>query len=96
MQCCHPEKQRSDEEKRALLNRLSRIEGQVRGLKNMIEKDAYCVDVLTQASAASSALSGFSREVLKNHVSTCVIEHIRAGDDAVVEELLGILTKLMK
>ena len=96
MQCCHPEKQRTEEEKKTLLNRLNRIEGQVRGLKNMIEKDAYCVDVLTQASAVSSAMSGFSREVLKNHVNTCVIEDIRAGNDCVVDELLTILTKMMK
>ena len=93
--CCERTKHRTEAEKRALINRLSRIEGQVRGLKAMIEKDAYCVDLLTQASAASSALSAFSRQVLKSHLRTCVIEDIRKGDDQVVEELLDILQKMM-
>lgn len=94
--CCCRKKLRSEDEQKSLMNRLSRIEGQIRGLKGMVEKDAYCIDILTQASAASSALNSFSRELLATHIRTCVAEDIRKGKDETIEELLSTLQKLMR
>ena len=99
--CCALEnagkmKQRSEEERRALINRLSRIEGQVRGVKRQVEGEAYCVDMLMQVSAIQAALNAFSRELLSSHIKTCVADGIRAGDDGVVDELCAMLQKLMK
>ncbi len=93
---CPRTKQRSEEEKTALINRLNRIEGQIRGLRGMVEKDAYCPDILTQVSAATAALSGFTRVLLGEHIRTCVANDIRRGNDEAVDELLAILQKLMK
>lgn len=93
---CGKTKQRGEEEKKALLNRLSRIEGQIRGLRGMIEKDAYCPDVLTQAAAASAALSSFSRQLLSEHIRTCVKEDVRQGNDEAIDELLNVLQKFMR
>ena len=87
---------RTGEQKKKLLNRLSRIEGQVRGLKKMIENDAYCIDVLTQAAAAAAAMDAFNREVLRSHVRSCVVREIRAGSDGAADELVDILEKLMR
>ena len=95
-ECSKKHKHRSDEEYRSLVNRLSRIEGQVRGIKNMIENDAYCTDVLVQVSAVQAALNAFSKELLSNHIHTCVAENIRKGDDSVIDELVATLQKLMK
>lgn len=95
-ECSKKRKHRSDEEYRSLVNRLSRIEGQVRGIKNMIENDAYCTDVLVQVSAVQAALNAFSKELLSNHIHTCVAENIRKGDDSVIDELVVTLQKLMK
>ena len=89
-------KTRSPEEIRALTNRLNRIEGQVRGIRAMLEKDAYCPDILTQTAAARSALDAFAREVLSGHIRTCVVEDIRGEKDGAVEELLRLLQKLMR
>ena len=96
--CCHCEKKkaRSEEELRALTNRLSRIEGQVRGLKDMLQRDAYCPDILVQVSAVNAALNSFGRELLSSHIHTCVADGIRAGDGEVVDELVTLLQKLMK
>ena len=94
--CCHKTKHRSDEEYKALINRLSRIEGQVRGVRKMVENDAYCVDILTQVSAIQAALNGFNRELLANHIRTCVMDDIRNGNDEIVDELVQTLQKLMK
>ena len=94
--CCHKTKHRSDEEYKALINRLSRIEGQVRGIRKMVENDAYCVDILTQVSAIQAALNGFNRELLANHIRTCVMDDIRNGNDEIVDELVQTLQKLMK
>ena len=96
MSCCHKTKKRSDEEKRRLVNRLSRIEGQIRGIRGMVEDDVYCIDILTQAAAASSALDAFSRELLDTHIRTCVIDDIRSGNDQTVDELTDILKRLLK
>lgn len=94
--CCEKHTIRTDEEKKRLLNRLKRIEGQVRGLQTMIEKDAYCNDILTQSAAVGAAVNSFNREVLSGHIHGCVVRDIRAGDETVVDELLTTLQKLMK
>lgn len=96
--CCENVKttKRDDSEKKKLINRLNRIEGQIRGLRKMIENDAYCVDVLTQSSAASSALNSFSKDVLTRHLKTCVVRDIKADDESAVEELAELVKKLMK
>ena len=89
-------KHRESDEMRALANRLSRIEGQVRGVKKMLEEDAYCTDVLTQVAAIQAALNAFNKELLANHIRSCVVSDIRAGNDEVVEDLVVTLQKLMK
>ena len=96
--CCHCEKTkiRSEEELKSLTNRLSRIEGQVRGLKDMLQRDAYCPDILVQVSAVTSALNSFSKELLGSHIRTCVADGIRQGDEDVVDELVTLLQKMMK
>ena len=92
----HTTKERSDEEKRLLINRLSRIEGQVRGVKAMIERDAYCPDVLIQVSAITAALNSFNKELLASHIKGCVAEDIKKGNGQAVDELVSVLYKLMK
>ncbi len=94
----HParKKIRDEGERRDLMNRLKRIEGQVRGLQRMLEEDAYCPDILTQASAVSSAINSFCRVLLTSHLRTCVVRDIRAGHDEAVDELADTLQKLMK
>ena len=93
---CGKSRVRSEEEMRRLCNRLSRIEGQVRGLREMLQKDVYCVDILTQVSAVNAALNSFSKELLSEHIHTCVADGIRRGDDDVIDELVCTLQKLMK
>ena len=96
-QCyCHKTKHRSEEEYKTLINRLNRIEGQVRGVRKMVENDAYCVDILTQVSAIQAALNAFNRELLSNHIRTCVMDDIKNGNDEIVDELVQTLQKLMK
>ena len=94
--CAQKSKHRAEEERKALMNRLSRIEGQIRGIRGMIEKDAYCTDILVQASAVSAAINAFNKELLASHIRSCVAEDIRAGRDEVVDELVNTLQKLMK
>jgi len=89
-------KHREDNELRCMLNRLSRIEGQVRGVKKMLEDEAYCTDILTQVTAIQAALNAFNKELLANHIKTCVVEDIRSGRDEVVDDLVCTLQKLMK
>ena len=89
-------KHREDDELRCLINRLSRIEGQVRGVKKMLEDESYCTDVLTQVSAIQAALNAFSKELLANHIKSCVVEDIRAGKLEVIDDLVTTLQKLMK
>jgi DNA-binding FrmR family transcriptional regulator len=93
--CCR-HKHRSSEESGALLKRLSRIEGQVRGVRGMVEREIYCTDILTQVSAIQSALNAFSRELLAAHIRTCVTDGIRSGDPDIVDELVRTVEKLMK
>ena len=96
-QCCsHKTKERSQEEYKNLLNRLNRIEGQIRGTKNMVEKDAYCTDILVQVAAANAALNSFSKVLLANHMRTCVVDDIRAGKDGTIDELVATIQKLMR
>ena len=94
--CSHKTKHRSEEEYKALINRLNRIEGQVRGIRKMVETDTYCTDILTQVSAIQAALNAFNRELLANHIRTCVMEDIKNGKDETVDELVLTLLKLMK
>ena len=94
--CCHKTKERSDEEHKKLLNRLNRIEGQIRGIKKMVETDAYCTDILMQVSAATAALNSFNKEVLAAHIRTCVASDIREGKDETIDELVVTLQKMMK
>ena len=95
-ECCHRTKKRSDEEYKSLINRLSRIEGQIRGIKGMVERDAYCPDILVQASAVGAALNAFSKELLASHIRTCVADDIRDGKDETIDELVATLQKMMK
>ena len=92
---CH-KKVRDEKEYKDMMNRLSRIEGQVRGVKGMVENDAYCVDILTKVSAITSALNSFNKVLLANHIKTCVANDIREGKDEKVDELVVTLQKLMK
>lgn len=78
------------------MNRLSRIEGQVRGIRGMVENDAYCVDILTQVAAVTAALNSFNKVLLANHIRTCVADDIRNGNDEVIDELVHTLQKLMR
>lgn len=92
----HKTKERTDREYKDLVHRLNRIEGQVRGIRNMLDKDAYCVDILTQVAAINAALNSFSKVLLANHIKTCVADDIRAGHDEVIDELVATLQKMMK
>lgn len=94
--CSHKTKSRSAKEYKDLINRLNRIEGQVRGVKNMVEKNVYCTDILIQVSAITAALNSFNKVLLADHVKTCVAENIREGNDEVIDELVTTLQKLMK
>ena len=94
--CCLKSTQRSEEEQKKLIHRPNRIEGQIRGIKKMIERDAYCTDILTQSAAVTAAMNGFNKELLARHIRSCVADKIREGNDEIIDELLDILKKLMK
>lgn len=94
--CSGKLKARDEREKKELMNRLKRIEGQVRGLEGMLENDAYCTDIIMQVTAVTSALNSFNKVLLGNHIKTCVADNIRAGNDDVIDELTQTLQKLMK
>ena len=94
--CCCRTKHRDDEEYRGLMNRLKRIEGQIRGIQGMVEEERYCVDILTQVMAVQSALNSFNKELLSNHIKTCVVRDIQDGNHEAVDELCGTIQKLMK
>ena len=94
--CCTKHTDRSEAERKKLVNRLKRIEGQIRGIIGMLENDAYCNDILIQSAAVSAAVNAFNRELLSNHIHSCVVRDIREGNDEVVDELMGTLQKLMK
>ena len=94
--CTERKKERSEQEYTSLIHRLNRIEGQIRGICGMVESGAYCVDILTQSAAVNAAVNAFNRELLQNHIRTCVADDLRAGRDETVEELVATLQKLMK
>ena len=94
--CCNRKKERSEQEYKDLINRLSRIEGQIRGIKRMLDEDCYCPDIITQVAAANAALNSFNKVLLANHIKTCVADDIRAGKDETIDELLNTLQRLMK
>lgn len=87
---------RSEDERRKLINRLNRIEGQIRGIRGMVERDAYCADILVQCSAVTAAVNSFNKDLLANHIRNCVARDIRDGKDEVIDELVATLQKLMK
>ena len=94
--CSHKTKERSEKEYKDLIHRLNRIEGQVRGVKGMVERNAYCTDILVQVSAITAALNSFNKVLLSNHIKTCVADDIRNGKDETIDDLLLTLQKLMK
>ena len=94
--CCEKTKIRAEKEKKRLLNRLSRIEGQIRGIKGMVERDAYCADIITQVAAVDAALASFNKELLATHINTCVSEDIKEGNTEKTDELVTLLGKLIK
>ena len=94
--CCHKTKERSEQEYKSLINRLNRIEGQVRGVKSMVEKDAYCTDILVQVAAVNAALNSFSKELLASHIRSCVVNDIRDGKEETIDELVATIQKLMR
>ena len=94
--CCCKKTVRNPEEVKKLMNRLSRMEGQIRGIRNMLENDAYCNDILIQSAAVTAAMNAFNRELIASHMRTCVARDLREGNDAVIDELVGTLQKLMK
>ena len=94
--CCQKKKQRTPEEYTKLINRLNRIEGQIRGIRGMVENDAYCPDILVQSASVNSAVNAFNKELLASHIRTCVADDIRRGNDDVIDELVATLQKLMK
>lgn len=95
-QCCHKTKERSEKEYKDLVHRLNRIEGQIRGIKGMVEKDIYCTDILVQVAAVNAALNSFNKVLLASHIRTCVAQDIREGKEETIDELVTILQKLMK
>ena len=100
-ECCHTnikfkERDKETREYKRLVCRLNRIEGQIRGIKKMLDDDRYCVDILTQVSAVQSALNAFNKELLGQHIKSCVVNDIRQGKDEVVDELVSLLQKMMK
>lgn len=100
--CLKPEEEqlkhriREEKEKKALMNRLNRIEGQIRGVKSMIEEERYCVDILTQVMAVQAAFNGLTKEILASHIKGCVVKDIREGNEEAVDELCELLKKLMR
>jgi DNA-binding FrmR family transcriptional regulator len=94
--CCHKTKERTEKEHKDLINRLNRIEGQIRGIKRMVDEDVYCPDILVQVAAVNAALNSFNKVLLSSHIKTCVTQDIKDGKEETVDELLATLQKLMK
>lgn len=94
--CCEKHKHRDEPEYKDLVNRLSRIEGQVRGVRNMVDEERYCVDILMQVSAIQSALNSFTKVLLTSHIKSCVINNVKSGNDEIIDELCTTIQKLMK
>ena len=94
--CCEKMTARTEEERKKLIHRLNRMEGQIRGIRGMVEKDAYCTDILVQSAAVNAAINAFNKELLAHHIKGCVARDIREGKDEVIDELVATLQKLMK
>ena len=94
--CCTKHTMRSEEERKKLINRLKRVEGQIRGIIGMLENDAYCNDILIQSAAVNAAVNAFNKELLASHIRNCVARDIREGKDETIDELVATLQKLMK
>lgn len=94
--CCEKSTFRTEEDKKKLMNRLKRIEGQIRGIQSMLENDAYCNDILIQSAAVNAAINAFNKEILSRHIHTCVVRDIKDGKLDVVDELTATVQKLMK
>ena len=94
--CCTKHTMRSEEERKKLINRLKRVEGQIRGIIGMLENDAYCNDILIQSAAVNAAVNAFNKELLASHIRNCVARDIRRGKDDTIDELVATLQKLMK
>ncbi|MGN0166238.1 MAG: metal-sensing transcriptional repressor [Lachnospiraceae bacterium] len=94
--CSDKTTERSEEERKKLINRLNRIEGQIRGIRKMVERDAYCTDILTQAAAVNAAIHSFNKDLIAKHIRGCVVRDIKNGDEEVIDELVDTLQKLMK
>mgnify|MGYP004545167271 FL=1 len=94
--CSQRKKERTPEEYTKLIHRLNRIEGQIRGIRGMVDNNAYCPDILMQSAAVTAAMNAFNKELLASHIRTCVAQDIRDGKDEVIDELVGTLQKLMK
>lgn len=96
MDCCCKHKQRDEQQVKKLINRLNRIEGQVKGIKKMLENDAYCPDIMIQVSSINAALNSFNKELLSAHIHSCVVDDIKNGDYGTVDELVDLLNKISK
>lgn len=94
--CCEKMTERTEEERKKLIHRLNRIEGQIRGIRGMVEKSVYCTDILVQSAAVTAAVNAFNKDLLASHIRNCVASDIRAGKDEVIDELVATLQKLMK
>lgn len=94
--CCCKHTARTDEERKKLINRLKRVEGQIRGIIGMLENDAYCNDILIQSAAVNAAVNSFNKELLATHIRTCVARDIREGKDETIDELVATMQKLMR
>ena len=94
--CCCKQTNRSEEERKKLIHRLNRIEGQVRGIAAMVERDAYCPDILVQSAAVNAAINSFNKDLIASHISHCVARDLREGNDDVIAELVVTLQKLMR
>ena len=94
--CCGKTTDRTDAERKKLIHRLNRMEGQIRGIRGMVERDAYCADILIQSAAVNAAVNAFNKELLASHIRGCVVRDIRDGKDEVIDELVATLQKLMK
>ena len=94
--CCERKKERTPAEQKELLKRLRMAEGQIRGIENMVENDAYCPEILIQVSAVTAALNSFNKELVACHIRSCVSEDIKAGDEGAIDEFVKVIQKLMK
>ena len=95
-ECCCKHTERSEEERKKLINRLNRIEGQIRGIRAMVERDAYCPDILVQSAAANAAINSFNKDLIASHIRNCVVRDVREGNEDVIAELVDTLQKLMR